>query len=154
MYTGPFTVNSTSTVKYFSVDKNGNAEAVQTQQVNVDLAAPTTTATCGGGSCAGWFNAPVQVALNAADPNGSGVAKTYYTTDGSTPTTTSSVYSVPITMSSTSTLKFFSVDLSGNAEPVNTQQVQIDTAAPATTATCNSTSCAAGWYTARRSSSR
>jgi len=145
-YTGPFTVSQSATVKYYSSDTAGNAEAVKSQAIQIDTNAPATAIACNGGTCAsGWYTAPVQVTLIASD-TGSGVSKTYYTTDGSTPTTSSTVYTGPFTVSATSTVKFFSADSAGNAEPVNSEQIQIDTTAPTTTIACNGGACATGWY--------
>lgn len=113
----------------------------------VDTTPPTTTMSCNGGTCSGWLLSTVSVSLDAADnPGGSGAAATYYTTDGSTPTTSSTKYTGPFTLSSTSTVKFFSVDNAGNAEPVESQLVQIDTIAPTAAISCNSAKCSAGWY--------
>ena len=51
---------------------------------------------------------------------------TYYTTDGSTPTTSSPVWIVqPFTINQPMTFKFFSVDNAGNTEAVQTQTVQV-----------------------------
>jgi peptidoglycan/xylan/chitin deacetylase (PgdA/CDA1 family) len=155
VYTGPFTVSGTATVKFFSTDRAGNAETVNSQQIQVqqaDTTAPTTTISCNGSTCStGWYRTtPVTVTLSATDDaGGSGVDKTYYTTDGSTPTTASTVYSGPFTVSSTATVKFSSTDRAGNAEAVKSQVVQIDTTAPGTPSiTCNGTTCSTGWYKA------
>jgi peptidoglycan/xylan/chitin deacetylase (PgdA/CDA1 family) len=111
-----------------------------------ETTAPTTTMSINGGTSSGWFNAPVSVSLSATDnTGGSGVSATYYTTDGSTPTTSSTKYTGPFTVSSTSTVKFFSVDNAGNTESVKSQLIQIDTVAPTTTISCNSATCSAGW---------
>ena len=68
------------------------------------------------------------VALSATDnPGGWGVANTYYTTDGTTPTVSSPVYNGPFTTHGPVTVEFFSTDLAGNAEQVSTQQVTVDT---------------------------
>jgi Chitobiase/beta-hexosaminidase C-terminal domain len=147
-YTGPFTVPQTAAVKYYSTDLAGNSEAVGSQQIQVDTATPTTTITCNGAACAnGWYNAAVTIALPATD-TGSGVSKTYYTTNGPTPTTSSTVYTAPFKVGGTTTVKFFSVDNTGNAESVKSQTVQIDSPAPTTTVSCNSATCSTGWYTA------
>src|SRR5207249_12106376 len=97
VYTGPFTVFSTSAVKFFSVDRAGNTETVKSQSIAIDTTPPVTTITCNNAPCAsGWYKAAVQVALSATDnAGGSGAATTYYTTDGSTPTTASTVYTAP-----------------------------------------------------------
>ena len=78
------------------------------------------------------------VALSPSD-GGAGVAATYYTTDGSTPTTSSSQgTSVDLTSNGVYTIKYFSVDRVGNAEAVKTAGTQIrvdltDPSAPALT---------------------
>ncbi len=94
--------------------------------------APTTTMSCDGAVCStGWYRSSVSVSLSASPgPTGSPVDKTYYTTDGSTPTTSSNVYTGPFTLPATATIKFFSTDLAGSAEPVRSQAVMIDGAAP------------------------
>jgi len=132
-YTGQFPLTATTTVEYASWDNTGNAEAVHTQAISVqeppDAVAPVTTISCNGGSCqADPYYKPVTVTLSAADNTGGwGVANTYYTTDGSTPTTSSSVYTGPFTVHGPTTVKFFSADLAGNDEQVNTQQVNVQT---------------------------
>ena len=95
------------------------------------------------------YKTAVQVGLTATDnAGGSGVNKTYYTTDGSAPTTASAVYTAPFTVSATATVKFFSTDLAGNAEVVKAQLIKIDSTPPTTSLSCNGGLCAAGWYTA------
>jgi peptidoglycan/xylan/chitin deacetylase (PgdA/CDA1 family) len=146
-YTAPFPVATTSTVKYFSVDNNGNAEAVQSQPIQIDSSPPGTTAACNNLACSGWYAGSAQVSLTSTDnAGGSGVSKIYYTTNGTTPTTASAVYSAPLNVTTTSTIKFFAVDVAGNAEPVNSQLVQVDAAAPVSTIRCNNAACAATPY--------
>jgi Chitobiase/beta-hexosaminidase C-terminal domain/Bacterial Ig domain len=152
LYTGPFELGATTTVRYFSVDAAGNAEAPASSTVTVDppprdTTAPVSTISCNGGSCAGWFRSAVTVTLSATDSGGSGVSATYYTLNGSTPTTSSTRYTGAFTVSSTTTVKFFSTDVAGNAEVVQSAVVQIDAAAPTTTITCNNGACNA-WFTA------
>jgi len=84
-----------------------------------DDGAPTTTASPSGGV----FSGSVDVTLSADEP-----ATTYYTNDGSDPTTSSSVYSAPITINTTTTLKFFSVDSSNNEEQIRQEQYVANTA--------------------------
>jgi peptidoglycan/xylan/chitin deacetylase (PgdA/CDA1 family) len=149
LYTGAFTVSQSATVKYYSTDSSGNSEATKSQAIQLDTTAPATTIACNGGACAsGWYNAAVQVTLSATDTGGPGVANTYYTTDGSTPTTSSTVYTGAFAVAATATVKFFSVDAAGNAEPVNSQRIQVDTTAPTTTISCNGGTCGTGWYNA------
>ncbi len=98
-----------------------------------DISAPATTATPSGGI----YNSPQSVTLSCTDVKGSGCDKIYYTTDGSTPTTSSTIYSTPITISSTATLKFFARDLGANSEPIKSQTYTIDLLPPTGTMTIN-----------------
>ena len=109
--------------------------AVQTVRQTVGpprTSAPNTRISCNDVACStSWYRASVQVTLTATPgPDGSPVVATYYTTDGSTPTTSSQVYTGPFQVTATSTVQFFSVDQAGHAEPVKSQQIKIDGAAP------------------------
>jgi peptidoglycan/xylan/chitin deacetylase (PgdA/CDA1 family) len=140
LYSGPFTLNSTTTVKYRSFDNAGNAEAINAPQIKVDTTAPSTTISCNGGPCSTWYTAAVSVTLNAVDdPSGSGVKQTRYTTNGSDPTiSTGTVYAGPFTVSSTTTVKYRSFDNVNNLESVRSQLIQIDGTAPAVALTAPS----------------
>ena len=93
---------------------------------------PTTRISCNGTACStSWYRAAVQVTLTATPgPDGSPVMATYYTTDGSTPTSSSRVYTAAFQVAGTSTVKFFSVDQADHAEPVQAQLISIDGIAP------------------------
>ena len=93
-----------------------------------DSIAPTTTIACNGSPCATMNTAPVTVTLNAADNAGGwGVDKTYYTTDGSTPTTSSPIYTGSFTEAGPTTVNFFSTDLAGNTEAAEQPVLQVST---------------------------
>src|SRR5256886_6010049 len=102
--------------------------------ITVDLTAPTVSAALNpAANGAGWGNSsPVQVTLTANDGTGSGVSQLKYTTDGTDPKTsgTVQVYSAPISVGSTGTVKYYATDVAGNASAVATQAVNIDAAAP------------------------
>ena len=92
-----------------------------------DSTAPTTTAS----PAHGLFNSTQSVTLTCNDGPGVGCDKTYYTTDGTNPTTSSTQYSGAISISSTTTLKFFSRDKNLNAESIKSETYTIDTTPPA-----------------------
>jgi len=147
LYAGPFAVSQTTTVRFFSVDVAGNAGSGNTQTIRVDAQAPSSAITCNAAACsAGWYRGSVTVRLSATDTGGSGVTATYYTTNGSAPTTSSPRYTVPFIVTATATVKFFSIDAAGNSEAIRSQLIRIDRTAPTTTISCNGTSCSTGWY--------
>jgi len=84
-----------------------------------DTTAPTTTASPGSGT----YLSARSVNLSTDES-----AITYYTLDGSKPTTFSAVYSSAISISQNATLKFFSVDTAGNKEQVKTATYTISPA--------------------------
>jgi hypothetical protein len=95
----------------------------------IDTTAPITTAVPAGGT----YNSARSVTLTCNDGTGSGCDKIYYTTDGMTPTTSSAVYSSPINISVTTTLKFFARDVAGNIESVRSETYTITTGNPTVT---------------------
>ena len=116
VYASPIAVNADATLKFFSVDTAGNAEAVRTESYVIDAGSDTTPPTTTASPAGGTYSAAVSVSLTTDEP-----ATTYFTTDGSTPTTGSTVYSNPIAVNADATLKFFSVDTAGNAEAVQSE---------------------------------
>ncbi len=123
VYTGPLTLSSNVTLKFFSVDTVGNTGPVVTEQYTFDTVAPVTAASPVGGS----YSTAQSVTLSCSDA-GSGCAATYYTVDGTTPTASSSRYTGPLSVAASTTLKFFSVDAAGNAGAVRTEAYVIQPA--------------------------
>lgn len=101
--------------------------------LRVDTTPPTTTDSTGSLGSA-WSAQPRTVALTASDgATGSGVAATYWTADGSTPVVTSPQgSSATLAADGVYTLRYFSIDVAGNAEAVRTAgtQIRIDRTAP------------------------
>ena len=95
-------------------DNAGNWSAPVSASITLDTTAPVTTPSV----TAGMFNGAQSITLSAND--GSTI---YYTTDGSDPRTseTRKLYSGPIAVSSSLTLKYYAVDAAGNPEEVRTQ---------------------------------
>ncbi len=100
----------------------------------IDTTPPTVSALLTpSANGAGWNNAsPVSDALSASDAGGSGVASLKYTIDGTDPTSsgTAADYTTTLSIAVTTTVKYFAIDVAGNASAVSTQLVKIDTTAP------------------------
>lgn len=96
-YTGPFTVTTTSTIKAFATANSLDPSGVQSGDYRiVNLVANPVIAPAGG-----LFSTAQPATITCATSG----ATIYYTLDGSTPTTSSSVYSGPVLISSSATLK-------------------------------------------------
>jgi peptidoglycan/xylan/chitin deacetylase (PgdA/CDA1 family) len=153
LYSGPFSVSSTTTVKYRAWDVAGNVEATKSQLIQADSTIPVSSIACNGGACSsGTYTAAVSVSLSATD-TGSGVAAIRYTTDGSDPSTSSPLYSGPFSVSTTTTVKYRAWDVAGNVEATNSQLIQVDTTPadttpPTSSIACNGGACSSGTYTA------
>ncbi|GHG85161.1 chitobiase/beta-hexosaminidase C-terminal domain-containing protein [Comamonas sp. JC664] len=134
-YREPFTLGNTTTVRFYSVDVAGNAEAPGTVTFTLagaaDTAAPRTVANPAGGA----FNSARSVTLTCNDGAGSGCAATHYTLDGGVPTLASPRYTAPLTVTASATLRFFSVDRVGNLEAVQQARFVVDTEVPQVAAT-------------------
>src|SRR3972149_567615 len=97
------------TVINYSYDKAGN----RVSESIPDVTPPTTIASPPGGA----YNTTQSITLTCNDgQGGSGCDKIYYTPDGTAPTTASPVYSSPINILATTTLKFFAGDFGGRSE--------------------------------------
>jgi len=103
-----------------------------------DTTAPLTTASPPGST----YTSAQLVTLTVNEP-----ATIYYTTDGSTPDTSSAVYTTPISIPVTTTLQFFAVDTAVITETVNTEVYTINIGAPDTTAPITTATLPGGTYT-------
>ncbi|MFT7829860.1 PHB depolymerase family esterase [Priestia megaterium] len=111
-YTDPKGPNATKLSWNFFKSHPKNSDASN----RGDVSPPVTAASPAGGT----YGSSVSVTLSTNEP-----AITYYTLDGSIPTVNSLKYSEPITIDSSKTIKFFSVDAVGNQEGVKTEVYQI-----------------------------
>jgi C1A family cysteine protease len=119
---------------YFSVKVKNKAGLISdiaySDGITIDTNLPTSTISS---LPTGWQTATVTVTFSATDDL-SGVGKIYYSTNGSTPT---SVYALPLSLKDgIYTIKYYSQDIAGNKEAINTAptQLTIDTTAPTTPA--------------------
>jgi Chitobiase/beta-hexosaminidase C-terminal domain/Bacterial lectin len=97
LYTGPFSVTTTQTITAIA-SASGFLQSLpssQTYTLQNQVAAPTFS------PAASSFSSPISVTLSDATSG----AKIYYTTNGATPTVASTLYSSPITVSATTTVK-------------------------------------------------
>ena len=117
------------------IGANGSQASVA---VTVDTVAPTVSATLSPAANGNGWNStsPVQVTLAGDDGAGTGVYRIYYTTDGSDPASSGTVatYVSPISVASTRTIRYYAVDVAGNASAVAGRAVNIDSTAPSTPA--------------------
>jgi peptidoglycan/xylan/chitin deacetylase (PgdA/CDA1 family) len=151
LYTGPFTVSTTTTVKYRAWDMAGNVEATKSQLLQFDFTPPVSSIACDSTVCSSSaYAAPVSVSLSATDSGGSGLAEIHYETNGSDPPLFSPLYVAGFTVSTTTTVKYRAWDNAGNAEATNSQLIQVntDTTAPTSTIACNGAACSSASYAA------
>ena len=119
-YAGSISVAKTSTLKFIAVDGVGNVSPVQSVDYVIDTKAPTVTVNPVGGNS----STALTVNLTAVDDVDANPV-IYYTTDGSTPNTSSAKYTAPISVSTTTTLRFVAVDGVGNTSPVQTETYNV-----------------------------
>ncbi len=113
VYTAPFPVSTTTTIRAIAANASGVTSQVTSATYTITAlasAAPTFT------PAAGTYSTPQNVTL--ADTTTGAVI--YYTTDGSTPSNASTVYSTPIPISATATINAIAAVNGGPASPVST----------------------------------
>ncbi len=107
-----------------AIDQAGNTDESPAQYAWImDTIAPTGTATPSGG----LFNTTKNVTLSATD------SAIYYTANGDIPTISSTLYTAPIAIAADTTLKFFALDMAGNAGVASTEVYIIDGTIPSLT---------------------
>jgi glucosylceramidase len=97
MYTAPATIRSQQTV---TVTATSQADATKSASATITLLPPPVAATPSFWPIAGTYS-PTQITISDTTAN----STIYYTTDGSTPTASSTPYTGPVTVSSTTTVK-------------------------------------------------
>ena len=121
VYSSAISVSGTTTIKAFAV-KNGMVSSVQEFEYEFEVGQPTFSPN------GGTHDQSVTVTISTASTG----ATIYYTTDGSEPTTSSSVYSEPLTFTRTTTLKAIAV-LNGVSSEMRVATFTVNKASGVTT---------------------
>jgi len=125
LYSGPVTVSSTSTLKAIAVATHFGSSTVGTAAYTVG--ANPAAAIPAFSPSGGHYSTAQSVTINESTPN----ATIYYTTDGSTPNTLSSVYSGAIAVSSSQTLQAIAIAPSYSQSKTIAATYMFPTATPA-----------------------
>jgi len=133
-YTYPITVSSTATLRAIAVETGYTSSPVATAAYTIDPVLPAPTFSV----AAGTYTSTQTVSIADATSG----TTIYYTTNGTTPTTSSTVYSTPVSVSSTETVEAIAVESGYTNSTVATAAYTIDPLLPAPTF-----SVAAGTYT-------
>jgi uncharacterized protein (TIGR02145 family) len=101
VYSAPIAVSATETIKAIATSSGNSNSQVASAAYTIQLPAASPTATPAGGV----YTSAQTVTLSSATSG----ATIYYTLDGTSPTTSSSVYSAPITVAASETIKAIAV---------------------------------------------
>ena len=121
-YAGPITITATETINAIATASGFSPSAVASAAYVIDsqVAAPMFS------PVAGTYSSPQTVTISTSSPN----AIIYYTTNGTTPTTSSTLYTAPITVSTSETVQaiatasgFFSSNVSTSVYTITSGQV-------------------------------
>ena len=126
-YTGAITVSATTTIKAIATATGFNTSAVASGTYTIQTAAATPTFT----PAPGTYATAQQVALHDTTTG----AAMFYTTNGTTPTTSSTPYTGAITVSATTTIKAIATATGFNTSAVASGTYTIQTAAATPTFT-------------------
>jgi hypothetical protein len=101
-YTDPFTISTDTTVRAIASAPGFVQSAVSSASFTFSGQAPAATFMPGGGT----YTAAQTVTISDTDTT----AKVYYTTDGSTPTASSNLYTGPLTIAASTTINAIAID--------------------------------------------
>ena len=139
LYSGAIPITSTGIVEAVAIPVAGGANSAVSSKAYV-YSTGTPAAAPSFSLAGGTYHAPQTLALTDATPG----ATIYYTTNGTTPTTGSTKYTVPITIASTELVEAFATASGFSPSPVSAKAYNY---VPFTTAAAPSFSLAGGTYT-------
>ena len=113
-YTSTFNVSTATVVKAIAVDANGNVSNLEGQSYTFVLPKPTTKISPAAGN---YYN-PIAVTISAGGNGTKAPYSIYYTNNGNTPTTSSSVYTGSINVTTATVVKAISVDSNNQVSTV------------------------------------
>ncbi|MGI9304856.1 MAG: ImpA family metalloprotease, partial [Gammaproteobacteria bacterium] len=130
VFTAPFTISEPAALRVIAQDAAGNLStqigaAFNIAPVVVTPDAPSVTASPPGGT----FENSTVVTLTCTDPDGD-CAGIRFTIDGSEPTDRVGLFTAPISLEQTTTLRFFAFDAQGNRSATVTETYGIDEPPP------------------------
>ena len=126
-YTGPITVSSTETLQAIAAATGDNSSAVSSAVYSITTSLPSAVPPTFS-PIAGNYSSTQSVTISDST---SGSATIYYTTDGSTPSSSSVAYAGPITVSSTETLQAIAVATGDTVSAVSIASYSISSTPPA-----------------------
>jgi hypothetical protein len=122
-YTGAISLDNNADLKFIALDGAGNSSPVMEENFTIDAFSPVTTPSPPPAT----YTIPQLISLSCDDNGGFGCAGTFYTTDGTTPTTASTPYTQPFLIDRNTSLNYFSIDKAGHQEAVTTAVYLIQT---------------------------
>jgi hypothetical protein len=111
VYNGPFVIDKTEKLSFYSMDDAQNKEPSQVAEFIIDTQPPRTVPY----PAPGEYNPPITLELRTEKE-----AEIHYTLDGTQPSERSPVYSRPLSLTDKVTVKYFAIDNAGNRERAKT----------------------------------